>query len=191
MESFRHPSRFTKENTYDNFDKYKNDAISILQSTKDYIISDPELINYAKQSIILDEPAFHKRNKYTTTNISFVNESRYITHDNKLKFLLNSAHPKWQNLFVEIIVLLVKEIGCHVLLTTHSSNFMLAIDAYMRKYEITQLCNFYQTEYIDNGPFVSYKCVNDSLDLIYQDFVTYLSDAKLLRNKYLSNDTTE
>lgn len=342
LEKFKRPSGFRKENTYENFDKYKKEAISILLNTKDYIMSDPELINYAKQSInttlaiefngqiqpvalenvksyievnnneeacfkinienneisesddivywnspykkvhfidnpfILDEPAFQKRNKYTTTNISFVNESRFVTHDNKLKFLLNSPHPKsifeegvideryklikekidailpgeftmtdgehfyindniklntgnlatgskmfsiiklllesgeidentllildepeshlhpkWQNLFVEIIVLLVKEIGCHVLLTTHSPNFMLAVDAFMRKYEITQLCNFYQTEYIDNGHFVSYKCVNDSLDLIYQDFVTYLSDAKLLRNKYLSNDTME
>ena len=100
-------------------------------------------------------------------------------------------HPKWQNLFVEIMTLLVKEIGCHVLLTTHSSHFMLAVDAYMRKYDITNLCNFYQTEHIDNGPFVSYKCVNDSLNLIYEDFVTYLSDVKLLRNEYLTNDNME
>ena len=342
LEMYRRPSSFRKENTYEKFDTYKNDALTILLNTKDYIMSDPELINYAKQSInttlaiefngqiqpaalenvksylevnnngeacfkinienneiaesddivywnspykkahfidnpfILDEPAFQKRNKYTTTNISFVNEARFITHDNKLKFVLNFAHPKsifeegviderykvikekidailpgeftmadgerfyindnvklnsgnlatgskmfsiiklllesgeidentllildepeshlhpkWQNIFVEIIVLLVKEIGCHVLLTTHSSNFMLAVDAYMRKYDITDLCNFYQTEHIDDGPFVSYKCVNDSLNLIYQDFVTYLSDVKLLRNKYLSNDTLE
>ena len=100
-------------------------------------------------------------------------------------------HPKWQNLFVEIIVLLVKEIGCHVLLTAHSSHFMLAVDAYMRKYDITDLCNFYQTEQIDNSHFVSYKCVNDSLNLIYEDFVTYLSDVKLMRDQYLRNENTE
>lgn len=225
---------------------------------------------------IIDEPAFLRRNKYTTNTLSFVNEARIITHDNKLKFMLNYSrpvsifeegvideryklikekidailpgeftenngeryyvkdkvklncanlatgskmfsiikillergeidentllildepeshlHPEWQNLFVEIIVLLVKEIGCHVLLTTHSSHFMLAVDAYMRKYNITSLCNFYQTEQIDNGPFVSYRCVNDSLNLIYEDFVTYLSDVKLLRNEYLEDDVLE
>lgn len=225
---------------------------------------------------VLDEPAFRKKNKYTTTSISFVNESRIVTHDNKLKFVLNFArpksifeegvideryklikekidailpgefamkdgerfyvndnvklnagnlatgskmfsiikillergeidgstllildepeshlHPKWQNLFVEIMILLVKEIGCHVLLTTHSSQFMLAVDAYMRKYNITDLCNFYQTEQVEDGPFVSYKCVNDSLNLIYEDFVTYLSDIKLMRNQFLMNDDVE
>lgn len=46
-------------------------------------------------------------------------------------------HPKWQNLFAEIMLLLVKELGCHVLLTTHSPNFMLALEANMRKYDYT------------------------------------------------------
>lgn len=225
---------------------------------------------------LLDEPAYRKPNKYTITNNSYLSKSRLVTHDNKLRFLLDSSrpvtifeegvlderyrlvkekidsilpgeftikdgerfyvkdniqlnagnlatgskmfsilkillergkidkntllildepeshlHPQWQNSFVEIIILLVKEIGCHVLLTTHSSHFMLAVDAYMRKYEITDLCNFYQTQPIDGGPFVSYKCVNDSLHLIYQDFVTYLSDVKSLRNLYLTNDVEE
>ncbi len=342
LERFQRPSAFRRENTFEKFEIYKEEAISILLRTKEYITSDPELVNYAKQSInstlalefngqiqpvalegvksyieinnngeacfkinienneisesndivywnspykkvyfidnpfVLDEPAFRKINKYTTTNISFVNESRIVTHDDELKFVLNYArprsifeegvideryklikekidailpgefamkdgerfyvndnvklnagnlatgskmfsiikillergeidgntllildepeshlHPKWQNLFVEIMILLVKEIGCHVLLTTHSSQFMLAVDAYMRKYNITDLCNFYQTEQVEDGPFVSYKCVNDSLNLIYEDFVTYLSDIKLMRNQFLMNDDVE
>jgi len=77
---------------------------------------------------------------------------------------------------------LIKELGCHVLLTTHSSQFVLAIDAYMRKYEITDMCNFYQTKHIDDGMFVNYKCVNDSMNLIYNDFVSHLSDVKILRD---------
>lgn len=336
LERFRRPSSFKRENTYEKFEDYKKEALSILSATREYIISDPELINYAKQSInltlalefngqiqpvtlenvksyieinnndeacfkinienneisdsddivywnspyksvyfidnpfILDEPAFRKKNKYTTNNTSFVNESRIVTHDNKLKFILNSSHsnsifeegviderykyvkekidailpgkfilkdgermyvndnvslnsgnlatgskmfsiikillergeidentllildepeshlhPQWQNLFVEIMILLVKELGCHVLLTTHSSHFMLAVDAYMRKYNITDLCNFYQTESIEGGTYVAYNRVNDSLNLIYEDFVSYLSEIKLLRNKYL------
>ena len=93
-------------------------------------------------------------------------------------------HPKWQNAFAEIIVLLVKELNVNVLLTTHSPNFMLAVDAYMRKYKIAEKTNFYQTDVLEDGS-VQYHCVNDDMGLIYQDFLQYLSEVKMLRNKYL------
>ena len=95
-------------------------------------------------------------------------------------------HPKWQNAFAEIIVLLVKELNVNVLLTTHSPNFMLALDAYMRKYEIAEKTNFYQTDVFKDG-FVQYHCVNDDMGMIYQDFLQYLSEVKMLRNKYLTD----
>lgn len=92
-------------------------------------------------------------------------------------------HPSWQNKFAEIIVLLVKEIGANILLTTHSPNFVLAIDAYMRKYEIQDKTNFYQTNSID-GYFVEYKNVNDDIGLIYDDFAKNLAAMKGLRDFY-------
>lgn len=95
-------------------------------------------------------------------------------------------HPKWQNAFAEIIVLLVKELNVNILLTTHSPNFMLALDAYMRKYEIAEQTNFYQTDVLEDG-FVQYHCVNDDIGIIYQDFLRYLSEVKMLRNKYLTD----
>ena len=94
-------------------------------------------------------------------------------------------HPQWQNAFAEIIVLLVKDLHVNILLTTHSPNFVLALDAYMRKYKISQCTNFYQTNIIENG-FVNYQCVNDNIGIIYQDFLQYLSEVKMLRNKYLT-----
>lgn len=94
-------------------------------------------------------------------------------------------HPMWQNAFAEMIVLLVKELKTHVLLTTHSANFMLAIDAYMRKYETSDQTNFYQTEELESG-FVRYHCVNDDMGKIYEDFLQYLSEVKVLRNHYLN-----
>lgn len=97
-------------------------------------------------------------------------------------------HPRWQNKFAEIIVLLVKELHTNILLTTHSPNFMLAIDAYMRKYEIADITNFYQTKHYEDDIFVDYQCVNDNIDLIYKDFVKYLSEAKQLRNAFLHPD---
>lgn len=96
-------------------------------------------------------------------------------------------HPKWQNFFAETIVLLVKELGVNILLTTHSPNFMLALDAYMRKYDISDKTNFYQTDELDNG-FVQYHCVNDDLGKIYDDFLQYLSEVKVLRNQYLNGE---
>lgn len=93
-------------------------------------------------------------------------------------------HPQWQNSFAEIIVLLVKELGVNILLTTHSSNFMLALDANMRKYGMADKTNFYQTDVVEDG-FVQYHCVNDDMGKIYQDFLQYLSEAKMLRNMYL------
>lgn len=94
-------------------------------------------------------------------------------------------HPKWQNSFAEIIVLLVKELGVNILLTTHSPNFMLALDAYMRKYDMADKTNFYQTDSLDDT-FVEYHCVNDDMGKIYHDFLQYLSEMKMLRNQYLN-----
>ena len=93
-------------------------------------------------------------------------------------------HPMWQNVFAEVIVLLAKELGVRILLTTHSPNFMLAIDAYMRKYSFAEKTNFYQTDTDEEG-FVTYRCVNNNMDLIYGDFLKYLSDVKNLRDSYL------
>ena len=95
-------------------------------------------------------------------------------------------HPMWQNSFAEIIVLLVKELGVNILLTTHSPNFVLALDAFMRKYEIHGKTNFYQTNTVDDV-FVEYSCVNDDISSIYADFLRFLSDVKVLRDKYLLN----
>ncbi|MCI8950729.1 MAG: ATP-binding protein [Lachnospiraceae bacterium] len=93
-------------------------------------------------------------------------------------------HPMWQNSFAEIIILLVKELGVNILLTTHSSNFVLALDAYMREYKIADQTNFYQTNALPDG-FVQYFCVNDDMGTIYQDFMQYLSEVKMLRSRCL------
>lgn len=95
-------------------------------------------------------------------------------------------HPAWQNIFAEIIVLFVKELNVNVLLTSHSPNFVLALDAFMRKYNIIDKTNFYKTNYHDDG-YIDYQCVNDDISLIYSDFVEYLSEVKIIRNKYLED----
>lgn len=96
-------------------------------------------------------------------------------------------HPSWQNKFAEIVVMLVKEIGCHVLLTTHSQNFMLALDTCTRKYSIRDKSNFYQAKKQEDG-FVEYENVNDSLKSIYSDFLRSFSAMKRVYDECVADE---
>lgn len=95
-------------------------------------------------------------------------------------------HPSWQNKLAEVIALIIKNLGTNILLTTHSSNFVLAIDAYMRKHDITSKVNFYQTQQDnDDKEMVTYHCCNDDLGKIYADYLKYLAEVKNLRDEYI------
>ena len=94
-------------------------------------------------------------------------------------------HPSWINQLAEVIVLLVKECNITVLLTTHSPNFLLAIDALMRKYRIEEKCHFYQTEPEEDNR-IKYVEKTDSLDNIYADFAASFAEMNALRKKYMN-----
>ena len=53
-------------------------------------------------------------------------------------------HPEWQRIWAEIIVLLHKELDLHVLISTHSSDFLGFLELYVHKYNITDKTNLYQ-----------------------------------------------
>ena len=94
-------------------------------------------------------------------------------------------HPSWINQLAEVIILLVKECNMTVLLTTHSPNFLLAVDALMRKYEIREKCHFYQTELEENNQ-IKYVEKTDCLDNIYADFAASFAEMNALRKKYMN-----
>ena len=52
-------------------------------------------------------------------------------------------HPAWQVVYAEIIVLLQKEYGMHILLATHSPYFLRAIEVFAEMHGITQQCRYY------------------------------------------------
>ena len=52
-------------------------------------------------------------------------------------------HPQWQLVFAELIVLIQKEFGIHVLMNTHSPYFLNAVEVYAEKYGIGEKCNYY------------------------------------------------
>lgn len=75
-------------------------------------------------------------------------------------------HPQWQLLFAEIIVLLQKEFGLHVLLTTHSPYFLEAIEVYSEKYKISDKCKFYLAD--NSGKVSNLVDVTGDTEQIYK-----------------------
>ena len=78
-------------------------------------------------------------------------------------------HPQWQILFAEIIVLLQKEFGMHILLTTHSPYFLRAIEVYSAKYQIADKCKYYLAD-IKNGD-AFFEDVTTQTNKIYKKLV--------------------
>ena len=86
-------------------------------------------------------------------------------------------HPEWQNLFAQVVTLLVKEMGIKVVLTSHSPNFVLAMQTYSMKYKLGDITNFYTTIRDEDGYRVDYKRVDD-MNEIYADFAKFFSEIK-------------
>ena len=55
-------------------------------------------------------------------------------------------HPEWQIRLTEIAVLLQKSLSLNLVITTHSVEFLTAIDFFSKKYEVHDNCQFYLTE---------------------------------------------
>lgn len=77
-------------------------------------------------------------------------------------------HPEWQNRFAEIIVLIQKEFGMHVLINTHSPYFINAIDVYERKYGIREECRFYLTKPDEDDHTSAFMDVSSNLEPVYK-----------------------
>lgn len=93
-------------------------------------------------------------------------------------------HPEWQLIFAELIVMIQKEFGMHILLNTHSPYFLNAIEVYSAKYEIADKCKYYLAENSkDNKSIIT--DVSDNIELIYEKLARPLQD---LENERYSND---
>lgn len=75
-------------------------------------------------------------------------------------------HPEWQLLFAELIVLLNKEFDVNILLNTHSPYFLRAIQVYSAKYEVSDICRYYMSEF-DGEEKVYFTDVTDNVDKIF------------------------
>lgn len=94
-------------------------------------------------------------------------------------------HPEWQLIFAELIVLIQKEFGMHILLNTHSPYFLNAIEVYAAKYEIADKCNYYMASLSSSGETSTIIEVTEDVEKIYQKLARPLQD---LENERYSND---
>lgn len=77
-------------------------------------------------------------------------------------------HPEWQLKFAEIIVLLQKEFGLHVLINSHSPYLVEAIDIFSKKNGINNSVKYYLAK---DG----IEDVTDSIDKIYEQMYVPLN----------------
>ncbi len=92
-------------------------------------------------------------------------------------------HPEWQLLFAELIVLIQKEFGMHVLLNTHSPYFLNAVEVYAAKYEIADKCKYYLATVKEDYSFI--EDVSENIEAIYSKLARPLQD---LENERYSDD---
>ena len=89
-------------------------------------------------------------------------------------------HPEWQLIFAELIVLIQKKFGMHILLNTHSQYFLNAIEVYSTKYGIEDKCKYYMTNANQDGSVI--EDVSDNIEKIYKKLAVRFD---LERNKGL------
>lgn len=83
-------------------------------------------------------------------------------------------HPKWQLLLAELIVLIQKEFGIHVLINTHSPYFLNAIEVYTVKYGTDDQCKYYLASSQDDVAMI--EDVTDHIEAIYKKLAKPFQD---------------
>jgi len=79
-------------------------------------------------------------------------------------------HPDWQLKYAELIVLIAKEFQLQVLITSHSTDFVEAIDLYSQMHKINDGVRFYKTQSA-TSEMTEIVNVTDNLESLYKDMV--------------------
>ena len=78
-------------------------------------------------------------------------------------------HTQWQLYYAQIIVLLQKYFDLTILVTTHSSHFLQAIEYYSKYFKLKEKCNYYLARKNHSG--VTFENVTDDISKIYSEMV--------------------
>lgn len=92
-------------------------------------------------------------------------------------------HPEWINKLAEILVVLSKDVGVQILLTTHSPNFLMAIEAFTKKYNTQETTHFYHAVKKEDNYRVEYKEITDCRHIAYASFTNPLIEVKTLKDE--------
>jgi predicted ATP-dependent endonuclease of OLD family len=92
-------------------------------------------------------------------------------------------HPAWQVFYAEILVLLQKSFNLTVLLTTHSSYFLEAIQLFSRKYQQEKSLHIYKSSVQSNDGMATLTEVDTNATDIYASFMMPLDSLQDLRNE--------
>lgn len=76
-------------------------------------------------------------------------------------------HPDWQIIFAELIVLLNKYLGMHILINSHSPYFVRAIEVYSAKHKLADKCRYYLSYNNEETGLSDIKEVSNSINEIY------------------------
>lgn len=90
-------------------------------------------------------------------------------------------HPEWQLLFAELIVLIQKEFGVHILLNTHSPYFLNALEVYAAKYGIDDRCKYYLASSQDDISTID--DVTNNIEAIYSKLARPLQELENERGR--------
>jgi len=78
-------------------------------------------------------------------------------------------HPEWQMVYAELIALLQEKFDMTIIVTTHSVEFLEAIEYYSKKYKIENKCNYYMSVEKDGG--YQFQPANNDLAMIYKKMI--------------------
>lgn len=78
-------------------------------------------------------------------------------------------HTQWQLIYAEMIVLLQKVFDLTILVTTHSSHFLQAIEYFSKKYKLAEKCNYYLSKKDEEG--VVFQNVTNDTGKIHSEMV--------------------
>ena len=81
-------------------------------------------------------------------------------------------HPEWQLKYAELIVLMQKVFDLNVVITTHSSHFLEAIDVYAKIHKTNDLCNYYLAEMNTESNISEFKDMTNDIGKIYSNLVS-------------------
>ena len=81
-------------------------------------------------------------------------------------------HPEWQLKYAESIVLLQKVFDLNIVITTHSSTFLEAIDLFSKLHSVNKKCNYYLSKDSEIPNMSEFENVTKTLDKVYKSLVT-------------------